>query len=122
MANAATPMASLTIPLGGSFVGQAVTPYLISYDTPNTDLVIAGTAGKTTYLVGWQILCENKYSISLRSNTTVLVNWQFGAHSGQGEPFLPNAPAIICNTRIGESLILNCDVALPPSLMYIIEV
>lgn len=121
MANLATPQTPLNIILGGAFFGQTVTPYLISYDTPSTDLVIAGTPGKMVYLVGWEILYGSAYTVQLKSNSTVLVEWQFGAHSGQGEPFFPNNTGIICNTEIGENLILNCNQALPPSRMYIIE-
>lgn len=123
MPNTATPRAALSLQNAGSFYGYQVIPILINYDTAFADLEIRpATPGKIIYLVGWEMVSSLATNFTLKSDSTIINTMQFAANSGQGEPFCPTNPAIICNTEPSEALILNSSQALPPFHVYVFEV
>ena len=123
MSNTATKKSALNINLGGQFHGYKTTPILINYDTPNTDLNISTpSANQSTLIIGLSLVSASAAKITLKSNSTTLTRLELSNNSGIVEEVDMTSPKIICNTAQGESLKLNCDVILPPFILYIVEV
>lgn len=108
---------------GGAFAGRQAIPILINYDTPNTDLTIDQVNGRMIYLLGIGLISASAFNLTFKSNATVLRTYQIGAYSGFRRPLQTIDPDIIVSTEEpGEALIMRCNVALPPFLVYVIEV
>lgn len=122
MANSATKKTPLSLQNAGSFYGYQVIPILINYDTPGNDLTIDQATGKIIYLSGWEMVSGIAANVTLKSGITIINTMQFASNSGQGEPYCPTNPAIICNTEASEALVINANQALPPFHMYVFEV
>lgn len=122
MANTATKKSVLRLKMGGGFYGYRVTPVLVNYDTPGQDLEISKAANQSIFLLGWECVSSTSFKPILKSDSTTLIRYELASNSGRVESLCLSSPRLICNTEAGEGLNFNCDVALPPFLMYIAEV
>jgi hypothetical protein len=107
--------------ISSDFNGASAIPIRIIYDTPGQDLIIA-TSPRATLLVGLTVVNNAPFRFTLKSNTTVLFTQEYSSFNGPVHPFSPVNPEVVCGTESGEALIMNCDRALPPFTVYIIEV
>lgn len=107
---------------GGRFGDNKPFPVLIHYDQPGQPLVLNQMTGKKTYLIGWQMVIEDAAQITLRSNATVLTQFNLSDYAGVRMPFHTTITDVACNTETGESLIMVADRALTDFLIYCVEV
>jgi len=123
MANTATKRSALSINLGGQFHSFKAIPVLVNYDTPNTDLTVSTpSANQSTLIIGLCLVSANASKLTLKSNSTTLTRLELANNSGIVQEVDMTSPKVICNTAMSEALKLNCDVALPPFILYIVEV
>lgn len=122
MANTATLKTSVALKSDARFYAEQAVPFLIEYDTPGQVLTIAGSSNKSVYLVGLECVCSSSYILTFHSGATVLQTYPLSSNSGRIEPLCPANIKILCTTEPGEALGLSSNVALPPFVLYIVEV
>lgn len=116
-----TELPPLNLQNAGSFYGYQAIPLIVEYTNAASLMEIAQENNRIIYLTGWEGVAGVPYNFELYSGATLLNTMQFGANSGQGEPYKPGNPAIIANTRLGEALQMKCNQALPPFMMYVFK-
>lgn len=108
--------------IDSDFNNASAIPIRVIYDTPGQDLILATSPDKAILLVGFTVVNNAPFEITLKSGSTVLFTSQYGSFNGPVNPFNPVNPEVVCGTEIGEPLIMNATRALPPFTIYIIEV
>lgn len=119
----ATKKTPLNIHLGGAFSGMSAIPVWVDYDTPGEDLIISTPSrNQQVCLLGLEGVKGAAWNPIFKSAGNTIFKMELSANSARAEALCPSHPRVICNTEPGEALKLNCDVTLPPFLMYIVEV
>lgn len=120
MANSATVQTGLNIEVPGIVVDGKVKPVLVNYDTTGADLEIMDVTAsdRAIALVGMQLVEGDAFDLTFKSDSTVITTMQLGSNSG----FSKNIDGtIILSSAPGEALNINCDTALTPFVLYVVE-
>ncbi len=107
---------------GDELIRKSTTlPMIVNYDTPNTDLVISQVENKIIYLNGIQLMSADPFDFTVKSDVNVICRLEYDANSGLKEPYRPVKPGLLCKSELGQAMVFNCNVALPPFLIFITE-